>query len=45
MLEIEDYEVFKDLNEQILRSKYKSSNNVIKAVFESVYGENDESDE
>ena len=44
-LEIDDYEVYKDLTEQILRSRFKSSNNVIKAVFEHVHGEERDSED
>jgi len=35
-LEPEDYEVFKDLQEQTIRSKFKSTANVLKALFEEV---------
>jgi len=33
-LELEDYEVFKDLQDQTIRSKFKSTANVLKALFE-----------
>ena len=37
-LELEDYEVFKDLQEQTIRSKFKSTANVLKALFEEAGG-------
>ena len=35
-LELEDYEVFKDLQEQTIRSKFKSTANLLKALFEEI---------
>ena len=34
VLELEDYEVLKDLQEQTIRSRYKSTANALRALFE-----------
>ena len=41
-LELEDYEVFKDLQEQTVKSKFKSTANILKAIFEEAGMLNDE---
>lgn len=41
-LDLEDYEVFKDLQEQTIRSKYKSTAAVLQAIFMEAGGDEED---